>query len=233
MALLPKLNAEIEFSTNLPSSGREVKFRPFLVKEEKALLFAAESKDQKQMLNTLISVIEACYKNVKPRTLTTFDMEYLILQLRARSAGEVHAVQCVCKECEKKNDVEVNLDEIKIDASKKPGVAKLSSDYSLQMRWPLVQDLLNLTTADMKDPFKVIPFYIDTLKTNEEVIKFGDATKTEQQEFIDSLTREQFEAIEAEMKKVPILTHVVKFKCKNCSAQNELELKGLTDFFSS
>ena len=206
---LPKLNDVPKYELTIPSTGKTITFRPFLVKEQKILLMAMETKDQKQMLQAVSDTIDAClYDKINVRTLATFDIEYIFTQIRAKSVGESTEVSLICSECEHPNPVNINLEEIKVDTSE------------------IIDSLVVLN-----DQYTVQLMSLDKLITEEEQIDFNDETEEEIKGFIESLNNEQFTKIMDYVNSLPTVSHDVDFKCENCGKENKVTMRGLQDFF--
>ena len=189
-----------------------------------------ESQDQTQILNAIVDTIRACAQSdINVSKLTAFDIEYLFTKIRSKSVGEKATVAIKCSECENSNKVDVNLD--KIDKTNK---IKLNDHYTIQMKYPTYLDILNTnikteTTADQL--YATIIMSLDKLFTKDEIIEMADESWEEKEQFIDSLTTEQFNSIVQYMTNAPSLKHNIEFKCESCGADNEVTLNGLRDFF--
>lgn len=141
---LPKLNEQPKFEIAVPSTKQVHRFRPFLVKEEKVLLIALESNDQKQMLNAIADTVDACSNgSVKVNELTTYDIEYLFTQLRGKSVGETTKLQMVCKECEKTTEAVINLDDIKMTGGTVSPLIEISPTISVELSYPAYVNMMN------------------------------------------------------------------------------------------
>ena len=140
-----------KYETTVPSTGKKVQYRPYLVKEEKILMIAMESEDQALIVRAMKNVIKACtFDKLDPDKLCTFDIEYLFLKLRAKAVGEVSKVGLKCEKCDKATDVSINLDSIQIDA-KSRGVANrilLTDKVGVNLRWPKMSDVETIETKE-------------------------------------------------------------------------------------
>lgn len=233
---LPKLNNTPKYTITIPSSQKQVRYRPYLVKEEKILMLAIESNDQKQVLNTVVDTIVSCIEEpIERNTLTSFDVEYLFTQIRAKSVGETSTVGIKCSSCKDVNEVKIKLDTIKIDVPKVPEKIELDSKVSLKMRWPSYNNIVNSVDLDSRSPteqtFDMIIQCIDSVLTDDEVIKMSEVPKHEAMAFIESFSSEQFVKIRQYVEKMPRMKHTVHFNCKTCNHENKITLQGMNDFF--
>jgi hypothetical protein len=233
---LPKFNDIPNYELVIPSSKRKVKFRPFLVKEQKVLLMALESRDDSQILNSITNTIQSCIlENIDVNSLTTFDVEYIFIQIRTKAAGETSNIGLMCSNCEQVNQVKVNLEDIKIDVPTEKTIVKLNEEYSLQMQYPQYKALLQETTqknaTSTEQLYGLVAACLHSLQTEEEQIMFKDETSAEVEEFLDQLTADQFDEVMKFTQSIPKLSHEIDFDCESCGTKNNRTLEGLTDFF--
>lgn len=234
---LPKLNNTVKYSTKVPSTGEEIRFRPFLIKEEKVLLLAMEAQDGKMILQSIIDTIDACVEEeIRFSQLPLFDIEYLFLQIRSKSVGETSDVKIKCKKCEEPNDITVNLDDIKIAVPKKTKTIELDDTYTLEMKYPSVKDVISsgILTEDIplsEITFKSIGMCIDAVLSEEERISLSDESPEEIDNFVNSLNTKQFNDIKKFVDTIPQLKHKVEFACTSCEEPNTVNLQGTDDFF--
>ena len=223
----------------LPSSGRKIKYRPFLVKEEKILIIALESEDQSQIANAIKTILTACIltKGTKVEKLSTFDIEYLFLNVRGKSVGEQIEVMVTCPDDGKTQvPMSINIDSIKVNKSKnhKKDI-KLDDSYTLRMRYPSLDEFINqnFTAENIKvdDTFELIASCIDQVYSEEESWTHEDCTKKELVEFIEQMNSSQFKEIETFFETMPKLSHKVKVKNPNTKVESEIVLEGLQNFF--
>ena len=224
----------------LPSSNRKIKFRPFLVKEEKILILAMESQDTKQIANAVKNVITHCIltKGIKVDKLSTFDIEYLFLNIRGKSVGEDIEVMVTCPD-DGKTQVPalINIDSIKIQKSDDHDRdIKLDEQYTLRMRYPSLNEFIKnnfATTTEMNvdDTFDLIASCIDQVYSEEESWASADCTKKELSNFLEQLDSKQFKAIEKFFETMPKLSHTVKVTNPNTKKECEIVLEGLQNFF--
>ena len=224
----------------LPSSNRKIKYRPFLVKEEKILIIALESEDQKQIATAVKNILSACIltKGTKVEKLSTFDIEYLFLNVRGKSVGEQIEVMVTCPDDGKTQvPMSINIDSIKVSKSKdhNPDI-KLDDTFTLRMRYPSLDEFIksNFSAENIKveDTFELIASCVDQVYSEEESWTQEDCTKQELVEFIEQLNSAQFKKIEKFFDTMPKLSHKVKVKNPNTKVESEILLEGLNNFFA-
>lgn len=232
---LPKLNENPEYRMTIPSTGKQVKFRPFLVKEQKVMMIAGESQDRKQMLNSMLETINACVSDVESKHLATFDVDYLFTQIRAKSVGENTELQLKCSKCEHQNDFTINLTEIKPPKVELDQVIHITPDISLSMQYPTYHQLMNssLIEEDLSTD-NMVEFLItciQSVNTLDESILFKDEPLQEKINFVESLNTEQFTRLSAFINDMPKLTHKIEVDCSECGHKNVHTLEGMESFF--
>ena len=238
---LPKINTPT-YEMELPSSGKKVKYRPFLVKEEKILLIALETEDMKQISDGLIQILNNCIitRGIKVQSLATFDIEYLFLNVRARSVGETVEIQLSCPDDgETTVDVEIDIDLIKVQKSKEhKNIIKLDDAYSMKLRYPSFEQFIgnnfeiNDNVSDVTKSLDMITSCIEMVYDKEESWNASECSKKELTEFVDQLNSKQFKEIEKFFETMPKLSHTVKVKNPNTNVESEVVLEGLASFFS-
>ena len=231
---LPKLNSEPKYELIIPSLKKKVKFRPFLVKEEKVLMIAMESGDQKDALNAILDTISVCVQDkINLNTLTTFDVEYLFLQLRAKSIGETAKVNIKCTKCGTPNTVSIKLDDINIELPEIENTVKLDEKVSVELQWPPFKGLTEVNTDNSTESaFEMIANCIKIIYTEDERINVSEVSKEEIKEFLESMNSEQFSKLRDYIDQLPKLKHDVAFCCKNCATSNNVTLEGVESFLS-
>ncbi len=233
--VLPKLNTSPKYEMVIPSSKQTVRYRPYLVKEEKVLLMAFESNDSSQAMNAIIDTILVCVdENIKRETLTTFDVEYMFTQIRSKSVGETSKVNVKCEKCETLNAVTINLAEVELDTPESVNnEIQLTPEVSIELSYPSADSLINIDkeATQAEKILATIVASIDVIKTEEERVSTKDVTKKEVEEFVDGMTGEQFSNLAEYVKNIPTLKENVEFVCENCGHNNSRELVGFTDFF--
>ena len=237
---LPKI-ASPTYHLELPSSGQEVAFRPFLVKEEKVLVIALESEDTKQITTAIKNVIKSCIltKGVKVETLPTFDIEYLFLNIRGKSVGEEIEVNIICPDDEETQvPVTINLDDINVVKNEDhTNRIKLSDNLMMEMKYPSLDEFIknNFDFSDknqMDQSFELIASCIDKIYSEDEVWATEDCTKKELNEFLEQMNSSQFKDIEKFFETMPKLSHKLKVKNPKTKKESEVVLEGLASFFA-
>ena len=225
----------------LPSSNRKIKFRPFLVKEEKILILAMESQDTKQIANAVKNVITHCIltKGIKVDKLSTFDIEYLFLNIRGKSVGEDIEVMVTCPD-DGKTQVPtlINIDSIKVQKSDDHETdIKLDDTYTLRMKYPSLNEFIKSNFAggvddmNVDDTFDLIASCIEQVYSEEESWSSADCTKKELKDFLEQLDSKQFKNIEKFFETMPKLSHTVTVINPNTKKENKIVLEGLQNFF--
>jgi len=232
---LPKLNDLPSYSLTIPSTKRKVNFRPFLVKEQKILLMAMESQDSNQILQAISDTLKACIdEKVSDAELATFDIEYLFTQIRSKSVGETTKLNLACSKCETTNETVVNLSEISVELTE-DRIIKLNDTYSLEMRYPSYYDVSKIEAKDNSTTDEIMQLSklcLSKILTEEEQINVLDETDEEIQNFLESLTTDQFDKIVTFVMNLPKLTKNINFKCAECGEENEILIEGLANFLS-
>ena len=236
---LPKI-ATPTYELELPSTGETIKYRPFLVKEEKVLVIALESEDTKQITTAIKAVLKSCVltKGIKVEKLPTFDIEYLFLNIRGKSVGEELEVNVICPDDEKTQvPVTINLDDIQIQKNDDhDNQVKLDDDIMMELKYPsLDQFIKNNFEFDeknaMQQSFDLIGSCIDKIYTQDEVWATADCTKKEINEFLESMNSTQFKGIEKFFETMPKLSHTIEVTNPNTKVKSDVVLEGLASFF--
>ena len=237
---LPRI-ATPTYELELPSSGKSIQYRPFLVKEEKVLVIALESEDTKQITTAIKNVIRNCVltKGIKVESLPTFDIEYLFLNIRGKSVGEELEVNIICPDDEETQvPVTINLDDIKVQKDEDhTNKVKLDATLMMEMKYPSLDQFIK-NNFDFKDQnamdqsFELIASCIDKIYSEEEVWATEDCTKKELNEFLESMNSSQFKDIEKFFETMPKLSHKVKVTNPKTKVENEVVLEGLASFFA-
>ena len=230
------------YELTLPSSGKKIKYRPFLVREEKVLIMALESEDTKQITNSVIDILNSCIlsKGIKLETLATFDIEYLFLNIRSKSVGETIDVNIVCPDDNKTQvAVTVDVDSIKIKKDRKhKNVIKLDDNLSLKLKYPSMTQFIDsnfeskIDESEVKSTLDMIIACIDVIFNEEESWPASESTSKELEDFVDQLNTKQFKLIEDFFATMPKLTHTIKVKNPNTGVESDVKLEGLAAFFS-
>jgi hypothetical protein len=237
---LPKISTPT-YELELPSTGKPIRYRPFLVKEEKLLVIALESEDNKQITTAIKTVIKNCIlnKDVKVETLPTFDIEYLFLNIRGKSVGEEVEVNIICPDDNETNvTVSINLDDIKVQKNEDhTNKIKVDNSIMMEMKYPSLDQFIK-TNFDFKNEnameqsFDLIASCIDKIYTEEEVWSTADVTKKELTEFLDQMNSSQFKEIEKFFETMPKLSHKLQVKNPKTAVESEVVLEGLASFFA-
>lgn len=235
---LPSLVAPV-YELIVPSTKAKIKYRPFLVKEEKALLIAQQSEDENVMLDTLKSVITTCTHNkVDVEKLAVFDIEYMFCQIRSKSVGEIAEIVYNCLNCnDAKGKFKFSLDLSKIEVEfNEKHVRKmlLFNDVGIAMKYPsldVIKKIKDFETLDIDIIFNVVIDCIESIYTDDEVFLAKDQTREELESFINNLTKEQFDKIEEFFATMPKLQKELKWTCPNCSYKHKTMIQGIESFF--
>ena len=237
---LPKI-ATPTYELELPSSGQTIKYRPFLVKEEKLLVIAMESEDTKQITTAIKTVIKNCIetKNIKVEALPTFDIEYLFLNIRGKSVGEEIEVNVVCPDDEETTvSLKINVDEIQVQKNEDhTNKIKLDDTLMMEMKYPsldqFIKNNFDISSGNAMDQsFELIASCVDKIYNEDEVWVAADVTKKEMVEFLDQMNSSQFKEIEKFFETMPKLSHTIKVKNPKTEVESEVVLEGLSSFFA-
>ena len=229
---LPQLNTA-RYTTMVPSLKREVSFRPYLVKEEKVLMMAMETQDQKSIMRAVKEVIKSCvFDDIDVDKLAMFDIEALFLALRSKSVGENVAIKLKC-ECEELTEVNINLDEIQINDIEKDNVIPLTSEVGVTMRYPALSDIENIDAeGGIESMMDMIIQCMDSIYDTDAVHDVSNESKESVQSFLDSLNGEQFKKLAEFFEDLPSLNYNAEWDCVGCNKHNTMELKGIASFFT-
>ena len=237
---LPKLNVPV-YETVLPSTEKVIKYRPFLVKEEKVLLTAMEDGKNDTIMNAVKEVLKNCIQSpLDLDKLPTFDLEFLFLRLRAKSVGEEVTIGLKpwgCPQnngelCDKTTEVKVNLEEVKVIKDEKhSSKIMLDDNVGIKMRYPDISKINMDTGNDMETGMKMIHQSIDMIFTSEETHERDTISEKDLEDFIDSLNTEQFAKIRTFFDTMPQLKHTAKYTCSTCGEEKETTITGLNSFF--
>ena len=237
---LPKI-ATPTYELELPSTRQSIKYRPFLVKEEKVLVIALESEDTKQITNAIKAVLKNCVltKGVKVETLPTFDIEFLFLNIRGKSVGEEIEVNIVCPDDEQTNvPVSIDLDSIQVQRSDDhTNQIKLDDDLMMEMKYPSLDQFIKSNfdfkeENNMERSFDLIASCIDKIYNEEEVWSTADCTKKEVVNFLEQMNSAQFKEIESFFETMPKLSHTVDIVNPKTKKKSTVVLEGLSSFFA-
>ena len=235
--MLPKL-ATPKYDMIVPSTGKAITYRPYVVKEEKILLIALETQDEDAIEKAVLNIINECVETpINVNDLTTFDVEFMFITLRSKSVGEGIKLtpKCDGDECEEINEVVINLEKVTVENLKDAPDKhiKLTDDISIDLKWHTMKD----RTEDLKKEtetetiINMIVTSLETIYSGEDTYAVKDATKKEVVEFVESLNTDQFNDIVEVLSNIPYLSYDMDFDCKKCGKNNTIELRGLIDFF--
>ena len=244
---LPKI-AVPEYSLKLPSTGEEIKYRPFLVKEEKILLIAMEREDTKQIMTATKNVIKNCvFGEIDIDELPIFDIEYIFLWLRARAKGEKIELNYKCPKCEGTIPLSFNIEEVKINKNDNhEQKIQLTEELGVMMKYPnmIIQTKMEESTEtnQVEQLFMTIRLCIDYIYDNEKMYASKDHTEQEMVDFLESLSDIQFKSLSKFFETMPKLQHEIELECSNnksgknkkkvvCGYKESLVLEGLQSFF--
>lgn len=223
-----------QYTMTLPVSGIITKFRPFVVKEEKILLMALQSKSINQINDAMRNVITACTNGVvDTRKICAADAEYAFLQIRSKSVGEEVKPQVTCTNCSKETSIKIKLDEITIKPVNKPQKdtnIKITDDLTVVMRYPSIHDI-DYTKTEVEIAFDLAKRCIESVILNDKVYEVKDINPQELSDLVDNMLPAQFADIMDFIQSVPELVYDFKYQCPNCSQTVTVQLKSVSDFF--
>ena len=239
---LPKISTPT-YELELPSTGKKIKYRPFLVKEEKILILALESENIKQITTSIKSILKECIqtRGVKIDNLPIFDIEYLFLNVRGKSVSEALDLVVTCPDDGKTTvPVKIYIDEIKVTKnSDHSNDIKLDDKLTLRMKYPSLDEFIknnfDFSSRDegaLEQSFEIIATCIDQVYNEEESWAASDCTKKELLEWVETLNTNQFKLIESFFTTMPKLSHTLKVKNPKTKVENDVTLEGLSSFFA-
>lgn len=231
---LPQLNVP-KYELTVPSTGERVKYRPYLVKEEKILMIALESQDEVQMIEAMKSLISACTDNaVNTNKMPMFDLEYIFTKIRTKAVGETTKIKLPCESCEASVEVDVDLDgDLKVSKGREKKIP-LTDDTGLIMKYPSISDYRDAVESkdtEIDKIFKLIARSIDTIYSGDEIFEAGTHSEKELISFIESLNSAQFLIVKDFFDNMPQASIDVNYKCLSCGHEHTMELKGMQNFF--
>jgi len=234
--MLPKL-ATPKYDMIVPSTGKVISYRPYVVKEEKILLIAMESQNENEIEKAVLNIIKECIESpINVDELTSFDVEFIFITLRSQSVGEGIKLLPKCQHCEAVNEVTLDLDKI-IVANLEDAIdmhVKLTDDISIDLKWHTMKEktaLVGKKDSETETVIGLISTGIETIYSGEDIHAAKDSTNEELIDFVESLNTDQFNDIVKILANAPHLSYDLKFDCKECSKENSIALKGLVDFF--
>ena len=231
---LPKLNT-VTYDLTLPSTGQKLEYRPFLVKEQKALMIAQESNDNKQIEKAFAQIINDCViDDVDPYAMPMFDIEYIFLRIRGKSVGEKIQLNLLCPDDEETRvSVEIDLEEVDVQMQKEhTNTIELSNDVSMIMKYPCLKDMIGFDEeGEITNLFEMIKRCVSEVRQGETVYNRVDISDKELDEFIESMTASNFEDVTNFFQTMPKLMHVVDVTNPKTKKKNEIPIEGLQSFF--
>ena len=231
---LPKQTAP-KYTCILPSDGREIEYRPFLVKEQKVLLLAQEQEDDKAMFSAVQDLVEACtYGKLKSTQLAVIDMEYLFLKIRAKSVGETANLQVSChdKKCDGHGEVVINLDDVEVVGDEPENKIMINDEVGIELAYPKVKDIEGLDKLDQRtQTIEMLKRSIVSIFDENQVYMAVDTSEQELTEFVENLTVSQLEDVTKFFDAIPRLQKEVVAECKLCGKDIKKKVVGLQNFF--
>lgn len=238
---LPKINTPT-YELVIPSTGKKVKYRPFLVREEKILVMALESEDMTQITNAVVDIISNCIqtRGIKVSDLSTFDIEYIFLNIRSKSVGETIEVNITCPDDgETQVKVEINVDDIQIQKDPNhTNIVDLDEDLKMRLKYPALEQFIesnfeyNDENVNVDKSLDMIISCIDVIYNGEETWAASDSSKKELKDFVEQMNTKQFKDIENFFVTMPKLSHSIKITNPKTKVESDIVLEGLASFFS-
>ena len=231
---LPVINTPT-YELEVPSTKETLKYRPFLVKEEKILLMAMEEEDQKHMVNAVRTIVDNCtFKTLEIKKMPMFDLEYVFLNIRAKSVGEVASVKVLCDDDgETYAEVDIPLDKIQVKFQKDhTNLINLTDDIKIEMAYPTFEMLDGFDENDTKGIFDLIGKCVERVIDGETLHERADFNKKDLTDFLDSLNTKQFAEVQKFFETMPKLSHDVEFTNPNSKKKHKKTLEGLNSFFA-
>ena len=238
---LPKISTPT-YELEIPSTGKKIRYRPFLVREEKILVMALESEDMNQITNAIVEILTDCIstRGIKVSELATFDIEYLFLNIRAKSVGEEIEVNVTCPDDnETQVQMKIDIDTIRVQKDKKHNsIIKLDDNLSMKMKYPSIEQFVenNFETqqsgSGVDQSLEMISSCIEMVYNKDECWSTSDCTKEEITEFVEQMNTKQFKEIEEFFTSMPKLSHTIVVKNPNTKKESEVVLEGLAAFFT-
>lgn len=234
---LPNINSGFTYEMTLPVKSERVKYRPFLVSEEKVLLMASETGTADAIFKAVHQTLDNCIEGLEPGSLAIADVEYAIAHLVSKSAGETQEIPYECTNCKSENRVQVDLEAIELETKEKANDSiKVTDAVFLKLKPITLNDLMQNPeagdeTKKTESLFKLIELCIDHVGTKEDLIKFSECSREEKENFINQFNRQVVDRISQYLSNLPSCVINTGFKCTDCGHHNEVEIKGLQNFF--
>ena len=231
---LPKLEHPT-FELELPSTQEKIKYRPFLVKEEKILLIAQQSGEPKDFIQSIQQVLNNCMIDYDCTNATNFDTEYMFLKLRANSVSDLAKIMIIDEETNEEVEVEVDLNEVEVQMPEEVNnLIQLNDDVSVELRWPKYTDIIEINDLTEDATTDLVAMCIDRVYNGEEVLDMRNFTKEEQDDFINSFPADSFASIQKYFDEMPKVSMEIKYKIKTEEGKQKTKkrmLEGIGDFF--
>ena len=222
------------YTMTLPISGAVVKYRPFVVREEKILLIALQSNDVKQIIDAIRNIVLTCTHNqVDTKKISAADANYAMLQIRARSVGEDVKPVVKCSNCGGKTPIKINLERIQVTKKEKEELSpniEINEDVTLIMRFPTIHDL-DMTKDKTTMVFDMVYSCIDKVMYEDKIYERGDVNEEDVELFTDNLLPDQFKKISEFLESAPTVVYEFSFDCPNCKSKVKVALENISDFF--
>lgn len=234
---LPQINTPIHELT-IPSNGKKIKYRPFVVREEKILLLALESEDEQEITNAIVQIITNCVQSkVDIDDFSTFDIEYIFLNIRAKSVGEMLEFSITCPDDnETQVEVDINIDDIKVVKEKgHTDTIDLGNGYFVKMKYPTLNYVIRKTNkgkSAIENTFEYAVDCIEQIYNDEEVWESENTTREEMEAWVETLTSEQYQKVQQFFNTMPKLKHTVKIKNPKTKVESDVTIEGLANFFA-
>jgi hypothetical protein len=230
-----KINHLPTFETTLPVANQKVKFRPFVMKEEKLMLLASESGDRDSVLRALDEAVSACtFGVVSCNTHSMVDIQKLFLEIRGKSVGEIIDFNLICGNCKTSIASSLNVNEVQVLFNEHhTNRLELANDLVVIMRYPKINHLALLSNPDasVDDVYDMVADCIETIQTNEEVYTRGTSSDEDFREFVDNITSSQFEMLKLFFDTMPAIHHDIRFACPKCARNNVVNVDEIVNFF--
>jgi hypothetical protein len=233
MSELP-LQTTPTYELKLPSTGATVKYRPFIVKEEKVLLMASQEGDERHTLEAIRQIIDACtFKKLNVPKLATADVEYLFIALRNKSLGEGLDIQATCGACGAKNIVQCNLDDVKVERKKDmSNIITLGDNLKVSMRYPTLEMSYDLSDDDLNKTIELIAKCTEFVEYNGKLIECDTLPIAETIQFVEHLTQGQLKELNSYFESIPKTVFRDEFVCTKCAEKNTITIEGISNFFA-
>ena len=231
---LPQLNTAT-YELKLPSTGKTIKYRPFLVKEQKILMLAQESEDDKQIERAFADIISSCtFEKLNPYKMPLFDIEYIFLRLRGKSVGEKVTLNVLCPDDEETRvDVDINLEDVGVLTNDDhTNEVELTKDIKIVMKYPTLSDMTGFSEkGEVLSIFEMIKNCVQEIHSGEEIYNSVDISSKELDEFIGNMSTQNFEELGKFFETMPKLQHVIKIKNPKTKKTGKVTIEGMQSFF--